>query len=71
MLSIRRVGRRKENPPVKYWIIADPMDRELLEHLGVKIGRWDANEGEFRDCEIPNLDQIDRYWGRFVWGPQD
>jgi hypothetical protein len=56
---------------MKYWIIADPMDKELLEHLGVKIGRWDDEENEFRDCEIPNLDQIDRYWGRFVWGPQD
>jgi len=52
------------------WIIADYEDKEFLERLGVKLGRYDEEFTSFEDCELSpeTLEKLDPYWGRFCWG---
>ena len=59
-----------ERGKYKGWIIADYEDKEFLEKLGVKLGRYDEKFTSFEDCELSpeTLEKLDLYWGRFYWG---
>jgi len=52
------------------WIIADYEDKEFLERLGVKLGKYDERYGSFENCELSpeTLEKLDPYWGRFCLG---
>lgn len=43
--------------------------REMLESLGVKVGRWCPTDVEFIGCEVDDAayEKLDDYWGTFVW----
>jgi len=60
-----------ERGKYKGWIIADYKDKEFLERLGIKLGRYDEEFTSFEDCELSpeTLGKLDPYWGkRFYWG---
>jgi len=55
---------------LKGWIIASYEDKEFLEELGIKLGRYNREGKSFEDCVVPlqALEKLDPYWGRFYWG---
>ena len=54
----------------KGWIIAEKEDEEFLKELGIKVGYYDHQHGEFKNCLVDKkaYDKLDKYWGNFYWG---
>ncbi|MCD6123983.1 hypothetical protein J7J62_02290 [bacterium] len=54
----------------KGWIIADYKDKEFLEKIGIKLGKYNEKTKSFEDCIVSSeaLEKLDPYWGRFYWG---
>ena len=59
-----------ERGKYKGWVIADYEDKDFLEKLGVKLGRYNKKTSSFEDCELSPeiLGELDPYWGQFYWG---
>lgn len=61
----------------KFWILINPKnwenDRELLESLGVIVGWYNRALGGYTGCIISKSawQKLDKYWGRFYWGPDE
>ena len=52
------------------WIIADYEDKEFLEKLGIRLGKYNEETTSFENCKVSleALEKLDPYWGRFYWG---
>ena len=70
--SFKGILRNKAMERGKYkgWIIADYEDKDFLEKLGVKLGRYNEKTASFEDCELSleTLEKLGPYWGDFYWG---
>lgn len=59
--------------PHRGWITAPQTDGPFLASLGIKLGRYDTEDGTFKDCEAPDeaLARLDPHFGRYVWAFDD
>lgn len=44
--------------------------RRELKAIGVDVGEWNAEAGEFQRCVVSNsaMDTLDPLWGEYIWG---
>lgn len=52
------------------WIAAPQTAAEELKRLGISLGEYDSVQGTFENCQLNEvtMGQIDKLWGRFIWG---
>lgn len=54
-----------------YWISAKQSEKPILEGMGVTLGEYQYGSpvGTFINCQVPSFDELECYWGHWVWGP--